>query len=56
MIIIILTATEPYKPRYAPDIFYAAAEKLNISPELCLVFEEGDQGLEAATKSWNADC
>jgi beta-phosphoglucomutase-like phosphatase (HAD superfamily) len=42
---IILTADDPYKPKPAPDIFYAAA---NVSPEHCLVFEDGDPGLEAA--------
>ena len=48
---IILTATDPYKPKPAPDIFYAAAEKLNIAAEHCLVFEDGDPGLEAAANA-----
>lgn len=45
---IILTADDPYKPKPSPDIFYAAASILNIEPDSCLVFEDGDAGLEAA--------
>lgn len=48
---IILTADDPYKPKPAPDIFYAAADKLNVSPEHCLVFEDGYPGLEAAVNA-----
>jgi HAD superfamily hydrolase (TIGR01509 family) len=47
----ILTADDPFKPKPAPDIFYAAADKLNTAPEHCLVFEDGDPGLEAAKKA-----
>ena len=47
----ILTASDPYKPKPSPDIFLAAAKSLNVSPEYCLVFEDGDSGLEAATKA-----
>jgi HAD superfamily hydrolase (TIGR01509 family) len=47
----ILTAADPFKPKPAPDIFYAAADKLNTAPEHCLVFEDGDPGLEAAVKA-----
>ena len=44
----ILTADDPFKPKPAPDIFYASAENLNVEPKNCLVFEDGDPGLEAA--------
>ena len=47
----ILTASDPFKPKPSPDIFLAAAKSLNISPECCLVFEDGDPGLEAAKKA-----
>ena len=47
----ILTANDPFKPKPAPDIFYEAAKRLNVSPENCLVFEDGDPGLEAAVKA-----
>jgi len=45
---IILTANDPFKPKPAPDIFLAAAGKLGVLPEKCVVFEDGDPGLEAA--------
>jgi HAD superfamily hydrolase (TIGR01509 family) len=48
---IILTANDPFKPKPSPDIFIAAANRLNTSPERCLVFEDGDLGLEAALKA-----
>ena len=44
----ILTANDPFKPKPAPDIFIAASEKLKVAPEQCLVFEDGDLGLNAA--------
>ncbi len=47
----ILTANDPFKPKPAPDIFLAVAKSLNVSPEFCLVFEDGDPGLEAASKA-----
>jgi HAD superfamily hydrolase (TIGR01509 family) len=48
---LIFTASDPFKPKPAPDIFLAAAKSLNVSPEFCLVLEDGDPGLEAATKA-----
>ncbi len=48
---IILTADDPYKPKPAPDIFLVAAKSLNVSPEHCLVFEDGDPGLVAAANA-----
>ena len=47
----ILTADDPYKPKPSPDIFYAAAFSMNVDPQYCLVFEDGDAGLEAASKA-----
>lgn len=47
----ILTANDPYKPKPDPEIFFAAASKINVNPEFCLVFEDGDAGLEAALKA-----
>ena len=35
----------------APDIYLLALEKLNLSPNDCLVFEDTNQGLVAATKA-----
>jgi beta-phosphoglucomutase-like phosphatase (HAD superfamily) len=48
---VILTADDPYKPKPDPDIFYAAASKINLYPEYCIVFEDGDAGLKAAEKA-----
>ena len=47
----ILTADDPYKPKPSPDVFLAAANLMNVKPEYCLVFEDGDPGLEAASKA-----
>ena len=37
---------EAHKP--APDTFLRCAELLEVSPQQCLVFEDGDFGIEAA--------
>ena len=44
----ILTADDPVDPKPAPGIFLEAARRLNIEPEFCQVFEDGDMGLRAA--------
>ena len=36
------------KGKPAPDIFLAAAEKLQVCPESCLVFEDSENGIRAA--------
>jgi beta-phosphoglucomutase-like phosphatase (HAD superfamily) len=48
---VILTADDPFRPKPAPDIFLAAAEFLRIPPGDCVVFEDGDPGLEAAVNA-----
>ena len=48
---VILTADDPYRPKPSPDIFLAAASGLNLDPKSCLVFEDGDAGLEAASRA-----
>jgi beta-phosphoglucomutase-like phosphatase (HAD superfamily) len=45
---IILTANDPFKPKPSPDIFLAASDYLKIPADQCLVFEDGDPGIEAA--------
>ncbi len=35
----------------APDIYHYVLEKLDLSPQDCLVFEDSQQGLQAATKA-----
>lgn len=41
--------TERHKPE--PDVFLKAAERLRVTPELCVVFEDTDIGLTAAKKA-----
>lgn len=41
--------TEKHKPH--PDVFLEAAEQLKVIPEKCLVFEDGDLGIEAARRA-----
>ena len=48
---VILTADDPYKPKPSPDIFLATASILNLNPKSCLVYEDGDAGLEAASRA-----
>ncbi len=45
---IVLTADNDIKPKPHPDIFLEAAARLGVVPQMCLVFEDGDMGLEAA--------
>jgi len=45
---VILTADDDVRPKPDPDIFLEAAKRMDISPEHCQVFEDGDLGLQAA--------
>jgi HAD superfamily hydrolase (TIGR01509 family) len=47
----ILTADDPIPPKPAPDLFIEAARLMGIPPHQCLVFEDGDLGLEGAQKA-----
>jgi len=47
----IVTADDDVKPKPEPDIFLEAAKRIDIPSEYCQVFEDGDLGLEAATKA-----
>ena len=46
---ILVCAGEYQNAKPAPDPFLMAAEKLGVSPASCLVFEDTDLGIEAAT-------
>jgi beta-phosphoglucomutase-like phosphatase (HAD superfamily) len=48
---VVLTADDPFAPKPDPEIFLAAASQLKVDPLLCIVFEDGDAGLEAALKA-----
>lgn len=41
--------TEKHKPE--PDVFLEAASRMQVAPEKCLVFEDGDLGIEAAKRA-----
>ncbi|MDT0321902.1 HAD family hydrolase [Streptomyces millisiae] len=45
-VVVTREAVEKGKP--APDLFLLAAHRLGVSPGRCLVFEDADEGLEAA--------
>lgn len=44
----IVTADDVEKPKPAPDCFLKAAQIINIDPQFCEVFEDGEAGLQAA--------
>ncbi|HLF35646.1 MAG TPA: beta-phosphoglucomutase family hydrolase [Cyclobacteriaceae bacterium] len=45
---IVVGKEEISKPKPAPDTFLKCAEKMNVEPQYCQVFEDGDFGLQAA--------
>jgi beta-phosphoglucomutase family hydrolase len=47
----VITADDDVEPKPAPDIFLKAAEQIKIEPHACMVFEDGDYGLEGAQKA-----
>jgi len=44
----IVAAEDVFRGKPAPDCFLLAADRLGVEPEGCLVFEDGEAGLEAA--------
>lgn len=47
----IITADDNLKSKPAPDMFLEAARRMNVEPQFCQVFEDGELGLEAARKA-----
>lgn len=47
----IVTADDVTHGKPSPDIFLKAAEMLGIAPKDCIVYEDGDPGLEAARRA-----
>lgn len=45
---IIVTPADVERGKPAPDMFLLAAERMGVAPEKCLVFEDGQAGIEAA--------
>lgn len=46
---IVITPADVERGKPAPDMFLLAAERMGIAPEDCLVFEDGQAGIDAAT-------
>tara|TARA_R110000850_G_scaffold210201_1_gene336235 strand:- start:844 stop:1437 length:594 start_codon:yes stop_codon:yes gene_type:complete len=46
---IIITPAQVKHGKPAPDMFLLAAERMGVAPENCLVFEDGQAGIDAAT-------
>jgi len=44
----VVSADEVAKGKPAPDVFLEAARRIRVSPADCIVFEDSDEGLEAA--------
>ncbi|MHA7776804.1 HAD family hydrolase [Roseibium sp. M-1] len=47
----VVTIDDVARPKPAPDLFLEAANRLEVDPESCLVFEDSPQGLEAAANA-----
>ena len=48
---VIVSSKEGYKSKLAPDVFLAAAERLGVEPENCLVLEDSKHGIMAAANA-----
>ena len=48
---VVVTADDVENGKPAPDLFLLAAERLGVAPEDCIVYEDGDPGLEAAARA-----
>jgi len=47
----IVSAEQVAKGKPEPDVFLEAARRMNVKPASCIVFEDTDEGLEAARKA-----
>ena len=45
---VVVTADDVVHGKPAPDMFLLAAERMGVPPQSCLVFEDGQPGMEAA--------
>lgn len=48
---VIVTADDVKHGKPAPDLFLLAAERLGVAPADCIVYEDGDPGIEAAHRA-----
>jgi len=47
----IVTAEDTERHKPDPDVFLEAARRLEVAPEACRVYEDGDPGIEAARRA-----
>lgn len=47
---VVVTAEDTVKHKPEPEVFLEVAKRLDVSPELCCVFEDADLGIEAAKR------
>ncbi len=47
----IVTADDVKHGKPAPDVYLEAARRMNVDPAKCIVFEDSDEGLEAAHRA-----
>jgi HAD superfamily hydrolase (TIGR01509 family) len=47
----IVTAEDTERHKPDPDVFLEAANRLNVPPEMCRVYEDGEPGIEAARRA-----
>jgi beta-phosphoglucomutase-like phosphatase (HAD superfamily) len=52
----IVTAAEVAQGKPAPDVYLEAARRMNVSPVRCIVFEDSNEGLEAARRAGMKAC
>ena len=48
---IVITQDDVQNSKPAPDLFLLAAERMNVDPQKCLVFEDSLLGIEAAQRA-----
>lgn len=48
---VVITSNDNIPAKPNPDIFLECAKQMNVEPENCLVFEDGDYGIEAAHRA-----
>jgi HAD superfamily hydrolase (TIGR01509 family) len=44
----IISSQDVGPPKPAPDVFLVAAERIRVAPDLCVAFEDGEAGMDAA--------
>ena len=47
----VVTVDEVQRGKPSPELFLLAAQRLNVAPENCLVYEDSSEGLEAARRA-----